>query len=547
MSLTVSSTAVDIPDVAHISALLADARERSATVRIQSARILQRLRDSGTQLSRVSVDSRTMRPGDLFLALPGARADGRAHISDALRRGAHAVLWEAHGGDAVTLPPGVAGFAVPQLGRVSGVLAASIYQQPSESLWIAAVTGTNGKTSVSQWLAQALAQAGDCSAVIGTLGAGLAGEPSTAVNTTPEACSLQQLLRELVDRGAGRLAMEASSIGIEQGRIEGVSIDCAILTNFTRDHLDYHHTMRAYAEAKLGLFAAAGLTHAVCNQDDPLGERLLDALAGSNLQCIAYSLNGGPSTRRSVRLVEARHIVHHDRGMDFRLCEGGASEPVATLLAGRFNVANLLAVAGALIALDWSLPAIAEAMARLQPVPGRMQRVGGAACPLVLIDYAHTPDALANALDTAREISTARGGRLIVTFGCGGDRDRGKRASMGQLAAERADRVVLTSDNPRSESPQAIADDVVAGVALASATRRAAVQTELDRANAIELAIADAQGCDVVLVAGKGHEHYQEIGGVKTPFSDLTQAQQALSHWRLRQPASTSAGGGAVC
>jgi UDP-N-acetylmuramoyl-L-alanyl-D-glutamate--2,6-diaminopimelate ligase len=447
-------------------------------------------------IGRLCSDSRRCAPGAAFLAYPGESADGRAHIGDAIARGAAAVLWEEQGfrwrAD-WQLP----NLALKNLKQQAGALAHEFYGRPSESLWVCGVTGTNGKTSCSQWIAALLKKA----AVIGTLGAGFPGALSAAVNTTPDALDTQFLLRRFLDEGAQAVAMEVSSHGLVQGRVNAVRFSCALFTNLSRDHLDYHGSMAQYGAAKARLFDLPGLQAAVLNLDDAFGVELARRLRG-RVRTIGYGL--------SVRDAPVDELIVAGRQVDI------GSIPVL----GRFNVSNALGVLGCLVANGISVEEGARLLRTLPPVPGRMQAVGEE--PLVVIDYAHTPDALENVLQALRPVAAARGGRLAVVFGAGGDRDPGKRALMGAIAARLADRVLITSDNPRSEDPLAIISQIEKGVAGKH-------EVEADRALAIETAISSAQAKDVVLIAGKGHETYQEVAGRRLHFSDEEHARSALA------------------
>ncbi len=476
--------------------------------------ILDRFESLGASLSGVADDSRQVRPGDLFLAYPGDLADGRRYIADALARGAVAVAWEP-GGDFVWN----AGFNVPNLPvealrPLAGPLAHAVYGHPSEGLSLIAITGTNGKTTVSQCLARAYPK--PC-AVIGTLGAGLPDALVETGFTTPEATTLMRYLAEFRQQQAVACALEASSIGIEEGRMNGARVDVAVFTNFTRDHLDYHGTMEAYAAAKEKLFQWPRLRTAIVNLDDPLGLKI--ARETSALRVLGYAI--GEQRRDFPALVRAESLVDTAFGQRFSLVLPNGRGTVDTELVGRYNVANLLAVAAVLHDAGVAVTEIVRRLSELKPPPGRMERVGGNGEPLVVVDYSHTPDALDNALGALRDVATARGGRLSVVFGCGGDRDKGKRPQMGAVAERLADRVLVTSDNPRSEQPQAIIDDILAGMGPAA--------VEVDRAAAIRRAIFEAEAGDVVLLAGKGHESYQDIAGTKYPFSDIEQARAALA------------------
>jgi UDP-N-acetylmuramoyl-L-alanyl-D-glutamate--2,6-diaminopimelate ligase len=409
---------------------------------------------------------------------------------------------------------------VPNLGvdnlraRISEI-AGYVYGNPSETLWMAGVTGTNGKTSVSQWIAAASDALGRRSAVIGTLGNGLVGERVEAKNTTPDPIVLQRLLADYLRRGARNVAMEVSSHGLDQGRVAGIKYDVAVFTNLTRDHHDYHGTMESYAEAKYRLFSAHGLKQAVINVDDEWGVKFAKRLRGSGLDVITFG-TGGRLEAKDVRMSEAGVRFFVDG-------EFGRGEVRAAVL-GAFNVSNLLAVLGALIAQGIAFDDAVRAVGGLQPVTGRLERVGGGGMPLVVIDYAHTPDALEKALAALRP-TVAAGHKLVCVFGCGGDRDPGKRPIMGSVAARLADHVVVTSDNPRSEDPHAIIEQILEGV---PSGRAEAIE---DRQVAIFSAVHHARAGDVVLLAGKGHETYQEIAGTRHPFNDREVAGAALAQW----------------
>jgi UDP-N-acetylmuramoyl-L-alanyl-D-glutamate--2,6-diaminopimelate ligase len=480
--------------------------------------IIDQLAARGVQVSNLCADSRALRPGDVFVAMPGHRTDGRAYIADAVRAGAAAVLYEENRGQTTFLEPEKRGLspvflAVPNLAALSGEIAHLVYGRPSEQLWLAGITGTNGKTSVSQWIAQAM-QMFDCPcAVIGTLGNGFPNKLTESANTTPDAITLHRLLAGFVEHGAVACAMEVSSIGLDQNRVGGVNFDVAVFTNLTRDHLEYHGTMEAYGAAKAKLFDWPGLGAAVVNLDDPFGAELDARLAG-RVRTLGYTLTGKVSRGETLAAQDFRMTA---TGIAFTLNGVRIEAPVV----GRFNAANLLAVIGALLAGEETLADIGGVLPRLTFPPGRMQAVGGEDAPLVVVDYAHTPDALEKALATLRETAAARGGRLVCVFGCGGDRDPGKRPIMGAIAERLADRVLLTSDNPRGEDPDAIISAIAAGM-------KSRPQIETDRARAIELAVGEADRRDVILLAGKGHEPYQEIAGVRHPFSDLEHARAAL-------------------
>jgi UDP-N-acetylmuramoyl-L-alanyl-D-glutamate--2,6-diaminopimelate ligase len=489
--------------------------------------LIAQLHAKGISGGSLCADSRQVRSGDLFLAYPGATADGRDYVAQAVSAGAVAVIAEkvSPGGVASPLGTALEQMTVPVielagLASLCGEFAAKWYGHPSHKLWLTGITGTNGKTSISQWIAQALTVLGERTAVIGTLGNGFYGELVDSPNTTPDALVLQAALSDFVERGATCCAMEVSSIGIEEQRINGVEFAVAVFTNLTQDHLDYHGSMEAYAEAKAKLFSWPGLRAAVVNLDDPFGLQLL-ARVPASVRCIGYSLN--PSVAmpaRPLTLLCPEQLSFSGSGVGFLLDGVEFTVPVV----GRFNAANVLAVIGALREQGHSLTVIADALKQLKPPPGRMEALGGNEAPLVVIDYAHTPDALEKALGVLRETADLRGGKLHCVFGCGGDRDAGKRPKMGAVAQAIADSVVVTSDNPRSEDPQRIIADVLAGMKPLTAS-------EPDRRVAIQSVISSADKLDVVLIAGKGHEPYQEIAGVRHPFSDLAEAKSALVGW----------------
>jgi UDP-N-acetylmuramoyl-L-alanyl-D-glutamate--2,6-diaminopimelate ligase len=485
-------------------------------------RILNELAQLGVRPTGLETDSRAVTRGDVFLAYPGEQADGRRFVTDAVGRGAGAVLWEREG-FAWPRDLDVPNVPVAGLKRLAGPLAAEIYGRPSERLWAVGVTGTNGKTSCSQWLAQAFAGAGRKCAVAGTLGMGFPCALEENPNTTPDAVCLQRALKRFVDEGAACVAIEASSIGLDQGRLDGVRFAVALFTNLSRDHLDYHPDMASYALAKMRLFRSPGLAHAVLNLDDALGVRIAHTLAFGPVERIGYSVARGAAAASGLeRWLEANDVSVSSAGLAFRLESSWGSADIASPLVGRFNVANLLGVIGTLLVSGFALGEIPRICARLEPPPGRMQRLGGGSAPLVVVDYAHSPDALDKCLGALRDVARAQGGKLVCVFGCGGDRDRGKRPLMGEVASRHADFVVITSDNPRGEDPAAIVADIAPGV-------RAAHVIHVDRREAIRAAVRDARAGDVVLIAGKGHEPYQEVAGKRLPFSDVDEARAALA------------------
>jgi len=481
---------------------------------------------------RLVSDSRRVKPGDVFFAYPGEAADGRRFIEAAIEAGAAAVVHEAAGFD------WDAAFAVPHLAvsdlkRSAGPIAHAVLDHPDSAMFTVAVTGTNGKTSCALWTAQSLARLGEAAAVVGTLGVGLikgkaSSEPQFDVTgyTTPDAVLLAQTLFDLKKNGASALAIEASSIGLVQERTAGMHVDVAIFTNLTRDHLDFHGDMASYEAAKVKLFEWDGLKHAVVNLDDPAGQRLVAHLR-TNFPALAvtgYTIAAAQAPE-GVAVLRAGGMRSKNAGTEFQVESAAGNATVRTQLVGNYNVSNTLAVLGALLAKGVALKAAVDAIETLAPAPGRMQQMGGSDAPMVVIDYAHTPDALEKTLDALRQVALDRGGQLWCVFGCGGDRDPGKRPQMGRIA-QAADQVLVTSDNPRSEEPGSIIAQIVAGMDASQAAR---VQTVEDRAAAILLAVKQAARQDVILLAGKGHEPYQEIKGRKMPFSDADHASLALT------------------
>lgn len=465
---------------------------------------------------RLCSDSREVQPGDAFIAWPGHARDGRSFVAQALAAGASTCLVEAEGVEAFGfIDARVA--ALPGLKAATGAIASAVLAEPTRSLDVLAVTGTNGKTSSAWWIAQALSLAGRRCGLVGTLGIGEPPLPGRASSieytglTTPDPVRLQQGFAAMRDQGFAACAIEASSIGIVEQRLAGTRIAVALFTNFTQDHLDYHGDMAAYWAAKRQLFGWDGLRAAVINIDDTKGAELAAELQGLDVWTVGL---------QPARL-QARALHYTAQGLAFEVVEGSEVRAVQTGLIGDYNVSNWLGVLGGLRALGLSLDEAIAAGEQVTPVPGRMQRIGhGRELPMVVVDYAHTPDALDKALSALKPLTAARGGRLHAVFGCGGDRDRTKRPLMGAIAARLADAVILTSDNPRSEDPLRILADIAAGAP-------AAVQ-QMEREQAIRDAVLAADARDVVVIAGKGHEDYQEIAGVRHPFDDAQQARAAL-------------------
>ena len=464
-------------------------------------------------------DSRELRPGDAFVAIAGFGAHGLGFVADARKAGAVAVLFEppALDGFDVDADHGLPVIAVPGLRVRLGAMADLFHGRPSRAMTVVGVTGTNGKTSTVQLLAQAWTLAGRRAGTIGTLGAGLYGETAPTGFTTPLVLRTHALLSGLRDAGADAVAMEVSSHALDQGRVDGVHFAVAAFTNLTRDHLDYHGTMDAYGAAKARLFAWPELGAAVINLDDAFGGALHAQIAAEGrTRAIGVSSRGAAGAT-----LVAEDIVLDGNGIGFTLRAGTAAHPVRSPLLGRFYVDNLLTVAGVLHAQGRAVDAIATLLSQLQPVVGRMNRLGGRnGRPLAVVDYAHTPDALEQAL---RGLRAHVRGRLICVFGCGGERDRGKRPQMAAIAETHADAVIVTDDNPRREDGDAIVADIMAGFA-----RPGAVRVLRDRRAAIAEALAAAGAGDIVLIAGKGHEPYQEIDGVQHPFDDTAVALALL-------------------
>ena len=461
-------------------------------------------------------DSRKVGAGDGFIAWPGAAQDARQFVADVLAAGAAACLVEQDGADAYAFSSNKVSSYLG-LRAAAAPIAAAYFEEPSKHLQVVAVTGTNGKTSTTWYLAQALGKLGLPCGIVGTLGIGTPESMVFNGLTTPDPVLLQQQLRHFVDQGFAACALEASSIGIAEQRLDATSIQVAIFTNFTQDHLDYHRSMQAYWDAKKRLFQWPGLKAVVLNIDDDKGYELQSDLADSGLDVWTVSMAGAARLR-------ADSVAQTAQGLAFDVVEGTERHKIFTSMVGLYNVANLLGVVAAMRALGLPLGDAASACSGLAQVPGRLETIAIEGLPMVVIDYAHTPDALEKVLTALRAVAQERAGRLWCVFGCGGDRDATKRPLMAASAQKNADQIVVTSDNPRSESPAAIISQILLGL-----THSDAVYVEADRALAIAQAIALAQPGDVVLLAGKGHENHQEMQGVKHPFSDRTHAEAALS------------------
>ena len=487
----------------------------------------------------LQLDSRRVQPGDLFIAAPGMTADGRDYIGDAVASGASAVVYETDDGFALRGAP-LPAFGISNLRDKIGVIAERFYGAPSRRIVVTGVTGTNGKTTCTQLLAQALdhmesraarsarlplplagegmrvREAGNESkpwrrcAIIGTLGYGFPGALNPSLHTTPDAVTVHRLLADFLRQGATHVAMEVSSHALGQGRVAGVAFNVAVFTNLTRDHLDYHGDMESYGAAKAGLFAVEGLKYAVINHDDAFGKSLLAGI-DTRIKALSYGIEGGD--------VRALAVQALPEGLALRITTPDGETELRSPLIGRFNAYNLLAVLATLLALGVKLEDAAARLSRAQAPSGRVERFGGLkGLPLVVVDYAHTPDALEKILLALREHVH---GKLWCVFGCGGDRDRGKRPVMGEIAERLADAVVLTDDNPRHEPGEAIIGDIIGGM-------RASPQVIRDRRVAIEATISAAGENDIVLIAGKGHEEYQQVGDERLPYSDRAAVREIL-------------------
>ncbi|HEU0234668.1 MAG TPA: UDP-N-acetylmuramoyl-L-alanyl-D-glutamate--2,6-diaminopimelate ligase [Gallionella sp.] len=525
---------------------------------------LEQLAGLNVPITRLVTDSRAVRQGDTFVAYPGEKTDGRQFIAQAIAQGANAVIWDAQHfvWDAAWQIPNL---AVSDLRHKAGWLADAVYGAPSEKLRMVGITGTNGKTSTSHWIAHALNDAGKKCALIGTLGNGFVGALQLSANTTPDAIRVHGLLADYLSADAQAVAMEVSSHALAQGRVNGVRFDVALLTNLSRDHLDYHGDMESYAASKRKLFDWDQLKYAVLNLDDSFGAELAEQLqdgafpspqsspasgrggerevgqAGilsqdknsqkqhSIPEVVGYGLSDAAlqlAERLGLRMVYGCLAGMSGQGLRLNVHSSWGGAQINSALVGRFNAANLLGALAVLLVSGIELGEAAQSLSRVQAVAGRMQRLGGAGQPTVIVDYAHTPDALEKVLLALREVGASAGGKLICAFGCGGDRDRGKRAMMGLVAEKFSDHCIVTSDNPRSEEPQHIIAEILGGMTAHNH------EIVIERAAAIERAIGLARQRDTVLLAGKGHEDYQEINGVKHPFSDVAVAEGALRIWR---------------
>lgn len=505
----------------------------------------QWLKDRLAKGARLTADSRRVQAGDGFFARHGARGDVAVHIEQALKAGAAAVLVEAPESEDGQMSiagqsPGVPQLRVPLLARRAGMIASAFYDRPSLRLQLIAVTGTNGKSTVTAALAHALARSGIQSAAIGTLGCAVYPahcavdhQPTwrsqdTAGLTTPDPVDLQCLLARLADQAVAAVVIEASSIGLEQARLAGCAIKIAAFTNLSHDHLDLHGSMQAYAAAKALLFSAPSLGAVVINLADAYGLQMWQAV---DCHAKRIAIGADPPSLADATL-QVRHANNTDSGFELHLAgtgkASGLTARVQLPVHGQHNIENALVVAGCLLGMQIEADEILQRLSEFQLPPGRLQMIRQPGAPLACVDYAHTPDALAHVLNALRPLADRRGGQLTCVFGCGGDRDPAKRPLMGEVAARLADHVVLTSDNPRSEPPEAILQTIANGVPAAQGAK---VIQVVQREQAIAQAISQAQASDVILLAGKGHEQTQIIGNTELPFSDADHADRALTAW----------------
>lgn len=474
------------------------------------------------EITGLSLDSRFTKKGDLFFAYKGYNDDGRNYIKNAIEKGAVAILCEGElKKNELLTEENVPIFFLPNLSSQVGIFAAKFYNYPSQQLTAIGVTGTNGKTSITQFIAEILTKLNQKCGVIGTLGIGFPKNLRMTGLTTPDVITIQQILSEFIKENAKAVAIEASSQGLHQKRLLGVDFKIAVFTNLTRDHLDYHKDMESYALAKQSLFLGNDLKYAVINADDEYGIKLLNSLPTS-VQSFAYTVSNviPVDLPPNIKLISVKNIKLSASGLSAQVSSPWGEGLLHSSLLGRFNLSNLLAVLTVLCLMDQDLTIVLKYISSLKTVSGRMQALGGGKLPLVVVDFAHTPDALEKALLALREHCS---GKLWCVFGCGGDKDRGKRSIMGQIAERYSDQVIITNDNPRCEDPKQITDDILQGLLCPWA-----VEVEHDRWVAISHAIDCAGAGDIILLAGKGHEDYQIIGENKIPFNDLEVAKEAL-------------------
>ncbi len=468
----------------------------------------------------ISNHSNHVKKGDLFLAYPGIKSDGRLFITNAISSGAAAVIWEPDGfiwPEAFTIN----NFPMKNLRAMVGVIADYFYKSPSQKLWTVGVTGTNGKTSSVNWIASSLNKLGYATGSIGTMGISFKGNSAVTKNTTPDPLVLHNSLKNFVQAGAKCAAIEVSSHGLSQGRLEGVSFDSALFTNLSRDHLDYHETMEKYAQAKSHLFNWPTLRNAVINIDDSFGQHLIENIKKSGVNLISYGLKKGD--------VACLKFSHRKTGMKINVVTPWGKTIIDSNVIGAFNLHNFLGVLGILGSRGFDIQDAGAAISQCDAISGRMQSIRMPSNPLVVIDYAHTPDALEKSLTSLSSL-LANGEQLFCVFGCGGDRDKGKRSEMGRVASRIADQCFVTSDNPRSENAASIINDILAGI-------ESNCHVEQDRKVAIGKSINLAKDTDIVLIAGKGHEQYQDYGSEKFIFSDWETAQIFMQK-KLREETS---------
>jgi UDP-N-acetylmuramoyl-L-alanyl-D-glutamate--2,6-diaminopimelate ligase len=475
-------------------------------------------------ITRLVTDSRSIQRGDTFVAYPGEKTDGRQYISEAIAQGASAVIWEAQHfvwNDVWKVP----NISVAGLRGKAGWIADAANGMPSEKLWVVGITGTNGKTSTCHWIARALNGTGKKCALIGTMGNGFIDALQATENTTPDAIRVHGLMADYLRGGAQAVVMEVSSHALSQGRVNAVNFNVAMLTNLSRDHLDYHGDMQSYADTKRKLFDWKQLGFVVLNLDDSYGVELAEQLQDADAEVIGYGLSDAAlllAERLGLRMVYGNLLNVTGQGLRLNVHSSWGTVELNSGLIGRFNAVNLLGALAVLLVSGVALNDAAHTLGMAQPVAGRMQRLGCGNEPTVIVDYAHTPDALEKVLQALREISAGAGGKVLCVFGCGGDRDRGKRPMMGLVAEKFSDFCIVTSDNPRNENPREIIAEIVSGM---NEDNHEIIE---DRAVAIQSAIRHARQGDTVLIAGKGHEDYQEINGIKHPFNDALVARQAL-------------------
>lgn len=466
------------------------------------------------EIENIQLDTRLITPGSLFLALKGHQTDGRRFIGKAIELGAVAVLYEDDGAfipDYVTVPC----IPVPELSKQVSLLAGVFYSHPSKQMKLVGVTGTNGKSTTTHLIANWAHLLGDVSGVMGTLGNGLFGQLTETENTTGSAVSIQQQLHEFIQKDAILAAMEVSSHGLVQYRVESLTFAASVFTNLSRDHLDYHHTMDAYAEAKRQIFTHSQSDHCIVNIDDEIGM----AWAKDMPDAVVYGVDR-QFAGHSGKFVYASNVKFHSHGITIKIHSSWGNGVISAPLLGKFNVSNLLAALATLLVLQYDLKMLCQTASQLQSVTGRMECFGLPTQPLVVVDYAHTPDGLEKALEAARQHCH---GKLTCICGCGGDRDKGKRPLMAEIAEKLADRVILTDDNPRTENPANIIEDMIVGL-----KNPALVAIEHDRRKAIDLALQGSEAGDIIVVAGKGHEDYQIIGTEKRHYSDRETVMQKL-------------------